>query len=389
MASRKDSKGRVLRTGESQRKDGTYQYRYLDIMGKRRYEYAKNLQDLRIKEAEILKSQMDGLNTFDQKITLKDLCQRYLKVVKSSVRKSTFETYGYKVKLICNYPISRLPIADIKLALVKEWLYSLEEEGYRQGTIRSIKHFLYSIFDTAVTSELMLKNPCAFRLRFGEKEPSQKFALDLSQQKQLLDFTRSSERFSQYLDMIIVLMGTGIRVSEMLGLTVKDVDFTSNTIHIGHQLVKYTGDDPHVVRPKSEKGNRFIPMTAEVRQSIRRIITNRSTDREVIIDGTYGFLFVNPYNGVPYTRAAIQYILKQLINEHNSLCSSKLPTLSPHIFRHTFASNMIHSGMDAKTLQCILGHANVSTTLEIYAHMFDSQTAKLMKIAEDYIASSR
>jgi len=389
MSSRKDNKGRVLRPGESQRKDGTYQYRYTDLMGKRRYEYAKTLQDLRTREEEIFKNKLNGIDTFNQKITLEKLCERYLKVVKPTVRSSTFETYGYNVKLICNYPISKVPIADIKTVPIKEWLYSLEEEGYRQGTIRTIKHFLYTIFDVAVADDLLLKNPCSFRLRFREKEPTQKFALDLSQQKQLLDYTKSSLRFGRYLDLIIVLMGTGMRISEALGLTIKDINFATNTIHVSHQLVKETGKEHHIVRPKSEKGDRLIPMTAEVRQSIRNAIAHRTTNREVIIDGHYGFLFVNPQTGVPYTRAAIRYILKNLIDEHNKECEFALPALSPHIFRHTFASNMIHSGMNAKTLQAIMGHANVSTTLEIYAHMFESQTANIMKIAEEYITSSR
>lgn len=389
MASRKDNKGRVLRTGESQRKDGTYQYRYTDVYGKRRCEYAKTLNDLRIKEEEITKTLIEGLSPYSQSMTFDDLFGLFLKMKKGQIRNTSMATYENMRKMVQKYPISRLPIVSIKQTTLKEWLFGMLEDGYSQGTVRSLKHVLHGVFDLAVSDDILRKNPCTFKLFFKEKEPTKKYALTLQQQKQLLDYIKVSDRFSSYYDIVLILMGTGMRISELLGLTIGDVDFRRNRIHVGHQLFKETGGRIVVSVPKSEKGNRYIPMTSEVRASLKRVITTRSVPQELMIDGYYGFLFVNPSTGIPYTRAAIRYVLNELIDEHNGCNKQQLPHLSPHIFRHTFASTMIQSGVDAKTLQHILGHANISTTLDTYTHMFEDAIVSAMEKAEDFISASR
>lgn len=389
MASRKDNKGRVLRTGESQRKDGTYQFRYTDAFGKRQCVYAKTLDQLRQKEEDVLKNQIDGIDSSGQKMTFDNLFALFLRLKENQVRETTYETYSCSRKLVAKYPISRLQIGDIHTSLMKEWLYSLLKDGYSQGTIRSLKHTLHGVFDIAVSDDLIRKNPCSFKLYFKEKVPTQKFALTLIQQKQLLEYIKEHKRFVSYYNMVVILMGTGMRISELLGLTIKDIDFSNRRISVNHQLIRNSGSQFIVTPPKSEKGNRLIPMLKDVEASLKNQIANRNPKQEAIIDGYYGFLFVNQESGLPYTRAAIRYALTEIIEAYNCKNSEKLPHLSPHIFRHTFASTMIQSGMDAKTLQHILGHANVSTTLDIYTHMFDEHADFAIKQAEEFISASR
>lgn len=92
----------------------------------------------------------------------------------------------------------------------------------------------------------------------------------------------------------MVLLGTGMRVSEFCGLTVKDLDFANRRIRVDHQLIRERGGKYYVEKTKTECGRRFIPMTDEVCQSLQNILANRKQlKQEVMIDGRSGFLLLD------------------------------------------------------------------------------------------------
>ena len=117
---RKDNKGRVLRTGESQRKDLTYQYRYQDITGKRRTVYAPTLEELRIKEDVINKAQEAGTDYNAGNITVLELLERYISL-KQGVRNATKVGYNFVYNLVKKEPFGFRKIRDIKMTDAKLW----------------------------------------------------------------------------------------------------------------------------------------------------------------------------------------------------------------------------------------------------------------------------
>lgn len=388
MASRKDNKGRVLKAGESQRKDGTYQYRYLNPIGKRCYEYAPTLQQLRIKEEAIQNALSNGLCFNHQKMSLNELFERFLKMKKGQVRGSSYATYQTIQKVVQRYPIGQLNVSNIKQTDIKSWLFDLVEEGYSQSYTSTVKQILHGVFEHAVAECILQSNPCRFRLTFGSKEESVKFALTPIQQKKFLTHVSLMPKACHLVHLFTVLLGTGMRISEAIGITKSSVDFETNRIHVDHQVsYQQEARGLAVTQPKSAKGNRFIPMTAEVRSSLKQMVEMRSfISANRVIDGHQDFLFVHPRNGAPYGHGYIRNKLDQIVASYNSLNpDSPLPRITPHIFRHTFATNLLEAGVPPKTVQYLLGHSDITTTMNIYAHVSQAYIEAEMKVAEKYL----
>lgn len=131
---RKDSKGRILRTGESQRKDGLYQYRYNDIHGKRQTVYSPDLKELREKERAIQRNLEDGIDYAAGKVTVAALVERYISL-KRGARYNTRFKYQYVLNLLENDRFGSRRIREIKASDAQQWLLQLHENELR-GVMR-------------------------------------------------------------------------------------------------------------------------------------------------------------------------------------------------------------------------------------------------------------
>ena len=125
---RKDNKGRILRTGESQRPDNTYQYRYTDLRHNRRYVYAKTLDDLRKKESAIQHDLADGIDTAGGEITVNELVARYLSI-KRGLRRNSLRAYNAAAQQIKNSTFGEKKVNSVKLSDAKAWLIKLQADG--------------------------------------------------------------------------------------------------------------------------------------------------------------------------------------------------------------------------------------------------------------------
>ena len=125
---RKDSKGRVLKDGESQRANGTYDYRYTDIHKKRRCIYAKSLTELRKKEDELRRDMADGIDYAAGDMTVAELVDRYMNL-KRGLKQNSLRSYGSAVKRIHADPFGQNPIKTVKLSDAKGWFVFLHDSG--------------------------------------------------------------------------------------------------------------------------------------------------------------------------------------------------------------------------------------------------------------------
>jgi integrase len=166
-------------------------------------------------------------------------------------------------------------------------------------------------------------------------------------------------------------------------LTISDIDFKNKRIRVDHQLQR-TRDMTYVIEDtKTKSGERFVPMSNEVMACFRRIINNRKKlFHEPMIDGYTGFLFLDK-NDMPMVSLHWEHYFKHIRNKYNSIYKVQLPKITPHVCRHTFCSNMAKSGMNPKTLQYIMGHSDISVTLNTYTNVkFDDAKAEFDRVAE-------
>lgn len=223
-AKRRDKQGRVLRTGESQRKDGLYEYRYTDANKKRRSIYSADLMELRKKEDEIQVMRYEGIDYAGGEITVLQLVERYTSI-KRGVRYNTQTGYRFVLGVLKKQVFGQQKIRDIKMSDAKLWVISLFDQGYSYSTIASIRGVVKPAFQMAYTEDIIRRNPFEFRLDIIPNNTQKRVALSEKQQRDYLNFIAQDEHYSKYLDEIIILLGTGMRISEFCGLTMQDLDF--------------------------------------------------------------------------------------------------------------------------------------------------------------------
>lgn len=196
-----------------------------------------------------------------------------------------------------------------------------------------------------------------------------KEALTKAQQTALLEFVKNDPVYKRYYNEIIILLGTGLRISELCGLTDKDVDFENRLINIDHQLQFTSPDGYFVDSPKTKNGIRTVPMSSEVFNAFQRVVDERKiTKKPVEVDGYSGFLFLNDKQN-PMVNTRYDHAFKQLIRKYNKGHAEPLPAgITPHVLRHTFCTEMANVGMNPKTLQAIMGHSSIKMTMDYYAH---------------------
>jgi len=381
---RKDNKGRILRTGESQRKDLLYQYRYTDIHGKRQTIYSSDLKTLRDKEKEIQKDLNDGIDYAAGEVTVVALIEHYISL-KRGVRYSTRVGYNFVLNLIKKEAFGQRQIREIRVSDAQKWMMKLHEDGRGYSTLTSVKGVAKPAFQMAYNEDVIRRNPFDFKLTdVVPNDSKRRIAMTEEQQERWMTFIREDKTYSKYYDEFVVLLGTGMRVSEFCGLTRNDLDFEHRRIRVDHQLVRERGGRYYVEKTKTESGCRFIPMTDEVYQSLKNILANRAKLHiEQMVDGYSGFILLDKDNRPKvalHIENEMRWAMKKYIKLHPD---QPLPHITPHVFRHTFCTNMANAGMDVKNLQYLMGHSDVGVTLNTYTHAsYEKASEQLAKIID-------
>lgn len=395
MSDRRDNKNRKLWTGESQDKDGRYVYKYTDAFGKRKALYSWRLteadatpkgkrKDLSLREKEKLlqKEVSDGIVPDGGNMTVLELVKRYVSQ-KRGVRHNTEANYKFVINIIAKEPFGQKRIDKVKLSDAKAWLIKLQDDGRGYSSIHTIRGVVRPAFQMALDDDLIRRNPFEFQLSTVVVNDSvTREAITRKQERQFLDFIKNDKHFCRYYDGIYILFHTGLRISEFVGLTVSDIDFENRRINVDHQLQRKRNMEYIIEETKTDAGVRQIPMTDDVYDCFQRIIANRKKPKvEPMIDGKIGFLYLDK-NEMPMVALHWEKYFQHIREKYNSIYKVQMPIITPHVCRHTFCSNMAKSGMNPKTLQYIMGHSDISVTLNTYTHVkFEDAEEEMKKVA--------
>ena len=364
---RKDSKGRVLRTGESQRKNGSYDYRWTDRNGKMHSIYAKTLDELRNKETALQRDILDGIDYSAGEITVAAQIDKYLSI-KRTVKDNSIRAYSSVVNRIQSDSFGKKRIKDVKKSDAQAWFVKLHDEGLARNTISVYKTVLQPAFEMAVDDDAIRKNP--FRFNLSELLPDdsvKRVALTKDQQRKYLRFIEEYGN-DNYLDEIVVLLETGVRISELYGLTISDVDFSKGRLYVRRQLCR-TAESPYfITSPKSASGVRTIPLSKAAYDALKHAVANRGTPQvEMMVDGVSGFIFLDK-DGRPKVAMHLQNYMRKMRKKYRSIYNDTMPDVTPHVLRHTFCTNLQQSGLDPKSLQYVMGHSDPEITMALYTH---------------------
>ncbi len=407
MACRKDGKGRVLRKGEHYRKtDGRYSYIYTDPLGKQHTIYAKSLVTLRQKEKSLIKDQMDGLNVYVAgNADVNFLFDRYIST-KSELRSSTYSNYLYTWNHFIRDTFGKKKVKDVKYSDVL-FFYSdlINKQGLQINTLENINTVLRPSFQLAVRDDIIRKNPidgayAEVKKRNGGSR-KRKRALTVQQQRAFINYVAENPFFYKWYPFFTFLLGTGCRIGEAIGIRWDDVDLEKRLIDINHSLTYYQRADDsfkcefRVSQPKTEAGIRTIPMMKQVYDVLKDEYERQEVEGFCVanVDGMTNFIFTNRFE-TPHNPAAVNRAIKRIVDAHNAEEEVKakkekrepvmIPRFSCHIFRHTFASRFCENETNVKVIQEVMGHADVSTTMNIYAEVNQDVTrASLEKLSKN------
>ena len=393
---RRDNRNRILHEGEYQRADGRYRFRFIDEDGKEKNVYSWRLDkndatpkgkkrelSLREKEKQIEADLFDHIVTNGGNYTVLELVEKYVSL-KTGIRYNTAAGYKTVINVLKKEDFGRKRIDKVHLSDAKQWLIKLQQiDGKSYSSIHSIRGVLRPAFQLAVDDDLIRKNPFGFELATVIVNDSvTREAITRKQERDLLKFIQEDQHFKRYYDEIYILFKTGLRISEFCGLTISDIDFKKMRINVDHQLQRASNMEYVIEDPKTENGVRYVPMTEEVANCFRRIILKREAPKvEPMIGGYTGFLCLDK-NDRPKVALHWEKYFEHIVQKYNKIYRIQMPKVTPHVCRHTFCSNMAKSGMNPKTLQYIMGHADISVTLNVYTHVqFDDVKDEVVRLA--------
>lgn len=396
---RKDNKGRNLLQGELQRKDGKYEFRYYDAKGVRHSIYSWKLVDtdrvpegkkcsesLRSMEKRIRRDGEDGIETYSAShISLNQLFDSYMETkrnLKESTRTNYFTMYDNHVRETIGYrKISTIKYSDV----LKFYEYLIHDKGFKPNSMEIFHTILHPVFSLAVRDGLLRDNPTKDAMKEIKSsydwESPKRHALTVDQQNRFVEYVAQSKKYHHWLSLFTVMLGTGCRIGEVVGLRWEDCDFEENMLSINHQLVyrKYRNEQCafHITTPKTKAGVREIPMFQEVRKAIleERLQQMLYGFCRMEVDGYSGFIFHNRF-GECLSPHCVNRAIERIVNDCNQEERARvrregdvpvlLPHFSAHHLRHTFCTRLCEHEQNLKVIQEIMGHAHIETTMNIY-----------------------
>ena len=177
-----------------------------------------------------------------------------------------------------------------------------------------------------------------------------------------------------------------MRISEFCGLTISDLDMENRIIDINKQLQRTSSMEHIVSSTKTNAGARKIPMTEEVFQCFQAILEDCEPPAvEYMVDGHVGFLYLDDQS-MRLVAMHWEHRFNRMVRRYNDIFRVQMPNITPHVCRHTYCSNQARAGMNPKTLQYLMGHSDISVTMNVYTHLgLEDAAAEMarMKVVEE------
>lgn len=359
----KSLKGKELGAGIYQRKDGLYYGRFKNRFGKLQTIYDNSYNGLRKKLAQAKTDDANEVNVISSNMTLDEWFEKWKSVCKCNCRDSTLQTYTNHYKRVAE-KLGWRKLSQLNLIIIQDAINSLETDNQRKNS----KKILVDMLNKAVASDLITKNPAILvNTTITKEKKKEKVILTEQDIKTFL----LEAKDCRYYNAFVLALETGLRVGEIMGLTWDDIH--EDYLEVNKTLVYFYNNGKYEFEfhdPKTFHSSRKIPLTQVAKEALEDQKSRYGTG----IAKGYGRLVFQTKNNKPTQ----QFILQQAI----AYVSKSHEPFSFHTFRHTFATRCVEKGMNPKTLQRILGHAQLQMTMDLYCHVTDDKLFDEMKQVE-------
>ena len=275
----------------------------------------------------------------------------------TTVKQSTYDRLLTSAKALEAYTIAYKPIGEITSIDIQHYVNDLTKRGYGLSTIKKQMRIVTAPLKQASALHIIPADPgIGIRLpsRYNVLKPERLIEAYTAQEQTALLNVLSSRRRTGYFA-IALMIETGLRVGEVLALRWQDVQLTRKRINVRNTVVRLANKKKSFVQDsvKSESSRRTIPLTAEAIKILESQYARKRNE----------WVFTND-DGERLSYEALRYQTRKACDE------AGIEYRGEHVFRHTFATNCYHKGIDVKILSRLLGHADVNITYNLYIHLY-------------------
>ncbi|MEG0166100.1 tyrosine-type recombinase/integrase [Anaerorhabdus sp.] len=329
--------------------------------------YGYSIQELEENKSQIIVKRASGLKMRKQGILFKTYAKNWFENKCKTIKPKSQLMYKTVLDNHCEL-INNLQLANITKADIKKVIDSVFD---KPPTAEKVRITLNQVFNFAIDDDIIHKNPCKNVILPKKAKPTKRPLTD--NEIALLSLTAFTDR-EQCL--VTLLYHYGLRREEVLILEKNDFNFDNNTFSINHSVV-YINNKAHIQEPKSYAGYRTFTILLSDQKFINYYVSN--------LPGNYLFTKLDSTDLI--TEQSFKCMFKQIINKMNAACNKlnkefkeknpesillpyqEISGLTPHIFRHNYATDLYYAGVDVREAMQLLGHSTIAVTQEIYTHL--------------------
>lgn len=364
----KSLNGKELGKGISQRKeDGLYIARFTNRFGKRQVISDKTYNGIQKKLREAIFADERAINVVNNNMTLDEWFVKWMDTCKKNCRNNTKDTYARHYKRV-KKALGWRKLNKLNLVVMQDAINDLKTDNER----RNSKKILVDMLDKALASDLITKN-VAKQITTDVTREDKKTRRVLTVEETAIFLKEAEDTF--YYNLFVVALETGMRIGELSGLQWEDIDYRKKLIHVNHSMTYFSKDGKYIFElhpTKTNKGMRDIPLTTKAIKALKQQHfmkqTLVSSHREPM-KGFEKLVFVTKNN-----RPTTQFLVSECINGiikkiHKNYPNLVFEKITPHCFRHTFATRWLEAQVSIKTVSAILGHSQLQLTTDLYMHV--------------------
>jgi integrase len=377
-----ETRGKPLPKGITYRQnEGRYMGRFM-YHGQSFVAYGKTVKEAQKKLEELRYQVEHGIYFKEDSVTFSAWFEIWMRDYKEpSVKMGTVGTYRQIYNAYVSPVFGKKQLRDIRTDNIQRFYNWMAAEDYSNNTLQNCRAVLNGAFQQAVKNEIIQKNPVSNATLPRNNKKREISVMTLKEQKLFLQYARDTEFYPMY----ELALSTGMRSGELRGLHWNDIDFNKSLIHVTCTLT-YQDGGYHIEPPKTSSSYRDIPMLDNVYELLKNRKKQQLQERMLMgelwkpLKGFENLVFTD-MSGHPINRDRFKKSIDKIVKQIND-DGIAFAHITPHTFRHSFATRSIENGIPPKVLQTILGHHDLATTMDTYAHVLpDTKVQEMQKLA--------